>query len=176
MGCTSTTSVRVTMAQFEQYKRVGLSEMRPVTSEEVANGCDATISISEADLTNGSPKPGDMIARNPLNHNDQWLVAKQYFEDNLTLVTEAEVTLSKSGKSMTFSQALHYLKEGHKVARKGWNGKGMWLTIIPAGNASFKGYDMQDCIGMKTADNNMQPGWLASQNDLLSSDWEIIYT
>lgn len=30
---------------------------------------------------------------------------------------------------------------------------------------------MQDCIGMKTADNKMQPGWLASQIDILSEDW-----
>ena len=40
------------------------------------------VSISQADLDNGSPKTGDMIARIPLNHNDQWLVAKQYFDDN----------------------------------------------------------------------------------------------
>ena len=40
------------------------------------------VSISDADRQNGSPKIGDMIARNPKNHNDQWLVAKQYFEDN----------------------------------------------------------------------------------------------
>ncbi len=41
------------------------------------------VSISEEDKKNGSPKQGDMIARNPKNHNDQWLVAKAYFEDNL---------------------------------------------------------------------------------------------
>ena len=41
------------------------------------------VSISEADLKNGSPKLGDMIARNPKNHDDQWLVAKAYFEENL---------------------------------------------------------------------------------------------
>ena len=40
-------------------------------------------SISQADLDNGSPKEGDMIARNPKNHSDVWLVAKKYFEENL---------------------------------------------------------------------------------------------
>ena len=44
------------------------------------------VSISEADKLNGSPKLGDMIARNPLNHEDQWLVAKDYFEQNLEIV------------------------------------------------------------------------------------------
>lgn len=41
------------------------------------------ISVSEADVKNGSPKIGDMIARNPKNHDDQWLVAEKYFNDNL---------------------------------------------------------------------------------------------
>jgi len=65
---------------WAQYKRKGLSEMRPyVVGEELSS----SVSISEADLKNGSPKLGDMIARNPLNHNDQWLVAEKYFQDNL---------------------------------------------------------------------------------------------
>ena len=65
---------------WNQYKRKGLSEMRPYTNGEVLT---TEVSISEADRLNGSPKAGDMIARNPKNHADQWLVAKKYFEDNL---------------------------------------------------------------------------------------------
>ena len=41
------------------------------------------VSVSAADKENGSPKPGDMIARNPKNHADQWLVAAKYFAENL---------------------------------------------------------------------------------------------
>jgi hypothetical protein len=64
---------------WKQYKRKGLSEMRPyIEGEDVDH-----ISISEPDRQNGSPRIGDMIARNPKNHNDQWLVAKEYFEENL---------------------------------------------------------------------------------------------
>jgi hypothetical protein len=40
------------------------------------------IAVSVIDRAMGSPQPGDMIARNPANPNDQWLVAKQYFADN----------------------------------------------------------------------------------------------
>ena len=66
---------------WQKYKRKGLSEMRPyVEGEELSR-----VSISAADRDNGSPKIGDMIARNPINHDDQWLVAKKYFEDNLEL-------------------------------------------------------------------------------------------
>jgi len=40
------------------------------------------VSIAEVDRRNGSPKEGDMIARNPQNHADKWLVAAKYFKDN----------------------------------------------------------------------------------------------
>ena len=53
--------------------------MRPyIAGEDVSH-----VSISAPDKENGSPKEGDMIARNPKNHDDQWLVAAKYFEDNL---------------------------------------------------------------------------------------------
>ena len=66
---------------FQQYRRTGLSEMTPWTPE-----LDMTrVSVSASDQENGSPKVGDMIARNPKSHADQWLVARAYFEDNLEL-------------------------------------------------------------------------------------------
>ena len=67
------------MDNWKQYKRKGLSEMRPYTEGEPWEG----VSISEQDKANGSPKQGDMIARNPNNHAYQWLVAEKYFIDNL---------------------------------------------------------------------------------------------
>jgi hypothetical protein len=61
------------------YQRKGLSEMRPyVEGEDLA-----AVSISAPDKEAGSPKLGDMIARNPKNHEDQWLVAAKYFAENL---------------------------------------------------------------------------------------------
>ena len=68
------------MSEFKQYRRKSISEMRPYVEGEIL---DSKVSIREADLKAGSPKVGDMIARNPKNHDDQWLVAKAYFEDNL---------------------------------------------------------------------------------------------
>jgi hypothetical protein len=78
------------MSKFKKYRRIQIAEMRPVTDEEIKLGrlivtytpSRKAISVSQTDLENGSPKKGDMIARNPKNHEDQWLVAKQYFEDN----------------------------------------------------------------------------------------------
>jgi len=68
------------MSLFKKYRRKTISEMRPYIEGEIL---PKELSISNADLKNGSPKKGDMIARNPKSHNDQWLMAKDYFEENL---------------------------------------------------------------------------------------------
>lgn len=67
------------MSEFKQYRRKAIAELRPYQIGEILAGF---ISVSQADLGNGSPRTGDMIARNPVNHKDQWLVAEQYFLDN----------------------------------------------------------------------------------------------
>lgn len=71
-------NTHVSDALFKQYRRKELGELRPyVRGENMTN-----ISISGPDREAGSPKAGDMIARNPADHNDKWLVAKAYFEAN----------------------------------------------------------------------------------------------
>lgn len=75
----NTTESTAIEAPWAYYRRKGLSEMRPYVHGEPMDG----ISVSEPDRANGSPREGDMIARNPKNHADQWLVAAQYFADNL---------------------------------------------------------------------------------------------
>ena len=56
--------------------------MRPYQVGDDLNG----VSISNVDRKAGSPKPGDMVARNPKNHIDKWLVAAKYFADNFESV------------------------------------------------------------------------------------------
>jgi len=84
-----------------------------------------------------------------------------------------------------FSKALELLKKGEKVARVGWNGKGMFLFLVPG--STFKvnrppllgiypeGTEIKyhAHIDMKTADGQVVP-WLASQTDLLADDWLTI--
>lgn len=67
---------------FKKYIRTNIAEMREVTEDDLNYGLPDFVSVSKEDRENGSPKDGDMVARNPKNHNDQWLVAKQYFVDN----------------------------------------------------------------------------------------------
>jgi hypothetical protein len=85
---------------------------------------------------------------------------------------------------LTFGLALAALKRGKKVARSGWNGKGMWLSMIPGdmwGIGGLAPYDTPggdhithaSFIGMRTADCKFVP-WLASQTDMLAEDWVVV--
>lgn len=66
------------MAEFTQYRRKQIAELTPWTPDFDMG----RVSISAPDKEAGSPKAGDMIARNPKNYDDQWLVAAAYFADN----------------------------------------------------------------------------------------------
>lgn len=92
--------------------------------------------------------------------------------------------------NLTFGLAIEALKQGKKVARKGWNGKGMFLYLVRGtmvdkenlrneasiqpiedhtGTVTFLAH-----IDMFTAQKTVNVGWLASQTDILSEDWEIV--
>ena len=94
---------------------------------------------------------------------------------------------------MTFGMAIEAMKRGKKVARKGWNGKGMWLCvplcdgpkeILATGvwgkpNAEYAEQNggtvkVMPYVTMKTADGSIVMGWLASQTDMLSEDWTVV--
>jgi hypothetical protein len=70
----------------------------------------------------------------------------------------------------TFGDALKILKDGDKAARVGWNGKGMWLRIVPEMLEGTTGRRLLPYIQMRTVDDDLVP-WLASQTDLLTEDW-----
>lgn len=89
--------------------------------------------------------------------------------------------------ALSFGHALMVLKDGKKVARTGWNGKGMYLILVggtkdakltegtPYASAT-KGniVTINPHIDMMTATGEFQPGWLASQTDLLANDWCVV--
>jgi len=95
-------------------------------------------------------------------------------------------------KNLNFGQALEALKSGQRVCREGWNGKGMYLWLLPEAKVPAEwckephlkhlaetnpdGSGTMHClpsIRMKTADGKVLTGWLASQTDMLSEDWQI---
>ena len=103
---------------------------------------------------------------------------------------------------MNFGEAIDALKAGKRVARSGWNGKGMWLALTPGSivpcdkargaaehlarellttdalSSHPRPQDRSIIIGahidMRAADGSLVIGWLASQTDMLASDWMIV--
>ena len=91
---------------------------------------------------------------------------------------------------LSFGEALEALKKGYRIARAGWNGKGMYLWLLPAANvkaewcrethlkevAEANGGEIEalGSIRMMTADRKVLTGWLASQTDMLAEDWVIL--
>lgn len=63
---------------FTKFRRSQVAELAP-WDPTVDMG---DVSVSKPDQEAGSPKEGDMIARNPANHADKWLVAAAYFKAN----------------------------------------------------------------------------------------------
>ena len=80
---------------------------------------------------------------------------------------------------------MFWLRAGAKVERSGWNGKGMFLFLVPGSSFEVNrepllgiypaGTVVEYCphIDMKTADNKVVP-WLASQTDVLANDWAVV--
>ncbi len=85
----------------------------------------------------------------------------------------------------TFGWALEQLKNNKKVSRAGWNGKNMFLFLVPGSTFTVNRPPLLGIyvvgtvinylphIDMKTADGKIVP-WLASQTDVLSEDWDIV--
>ena len=78
----------------------------------------------------------------------------------------------------SFGEAIKYLKQGMKVARKGWNGKEMYLFLADGKDLTFLfSVGNLKCISsvcLKTAQNNICVGWVASQADMLAEDWVFV--
>lgn len=104
---------------------------------------------------------------------------KVVYEDGYTSWSPAHAFKAyRPVSGMNFGLAIEALKMGSKVARRGWNGKGMFLEIVreytlPESNIGHLRNGLLPWIGMKTADDGFVP-WLASQTDMLCDDWCIV--
>ncbi len=81
----------------------------------------------------------------------------------------------------TFGWAIKQMQNGARVQRAGWNGKGMHVYledqfVFPIRAGSFEGVERkyEPCMVMYTAQGTHQPGWLASQADMLATDWSVV--
>lgn len=95
-------------------------------------------------------------------------------------------------KTFGFDTAIRLLKAGNRVAREGWNGKGMWIALTPGSTigvelarsgAAVAVARERDAgtyitigahIDMLAADGALVIGWVASQTDMLAEDWVVV--
>ena len=95
---------------------------------------------------------------------------------------------------MNFGDAIECLKLGHKVARRGWNGRGMFIYLVNGRSVQYellkneaaKAFEstkevnkgrvlkINPHIDMRAADGSIVVGWLASQTDMMADDWILI--
>lgn len=163
---------------FTKRKRKGtFIEMAPVSIGEAKELIELPdISFSKTDIIDIQNEENDdleagWIVKNPDNEYDKWFISIDYASENYV-----------HEENMSFSDALDYLKAGYKVARKGWNGKNMFIFLVPG--STFKvsrppllgiyeegtEINYHAHIDMKTATGEIVP-WLASQTDMLADDW-----
>lgn len=93
--------------------------------------------------------------------------------------------MTNFAKKFDFGLAIVALKQGKKVARAGWNGKGMFLFLVPGSTFTVNRPPLLGIypegteinyhahVDMKTATGEVVP-WLCSQTDMLATDWELV--
>lgn len=78
---------------------------------------------------------------------------------------------------MRIGEVVEALEAGQKVARDGWNGKGLWICLtlegVRLGAADGQNHEVEPFVVMCTADKKLVP-WTCSQADLLALDWEVV--
>jgi hypothetical protein len=134
------------------------------------------------------------VTATPAINDKEELGYKVIYEDGYESWSPAQVfeAAYQPITSMNFGHALAALEDGHRVARTGWNGKGMWLYWINGSDGTFSASHDDDYIlridslndefaglarlpwiGLKTADGGFVP-WTVSQTDMLAKDWTIV--
>lgn len=137
---------------LQEYVGVKLVEAEPMTSTEF----NSLVGRTAKDVETPN-EPGYLVIY-PDGYR-AWCPKPQFDESNRPILG-----------GMDFSQALFMVKRGRRIARAGWNGKGMWLMLqIPDAHSKMS----LSYVYMKTADDKLVP-WLCSQTDLLADDWCIV--
>lgn len=165
-----------------------------IEREDYTRHESSTTTVCFLTLKSGFVVTGQSACIDPANFNEE--IGQRCAYDNAfdklwelegyhqkVLLSQTSQTNQEEQTEFSFGRAVELLKQGQRVARKGWNGKGMFLLLVAGasvqeainsryGNTQDGGLPVLDAIYMKTADNKLVP-WLASQTDMLSEDWVI---
>lgn len=114
-------------AVFTQYRRTQIAEMRPFIDGELLS---VRVSISRSDIEAGHPMPGDMIARNPANHDDQWLVAADYFAANFEALASPPPPAAGRVTREEIATKLRQQAQGMRGLHEAWHKKPLVCDTI----------------------------------------------
>ena len=134
-------------------------------TEQVCVECGKKAIVKYFDVED-EDKPKDQF---PAFHSDKTMERTE-LADKMRKAMENTTFKPPVEKPMDFSEALKAMKQGNRVMRQGWNGKGVWIEIQPVGGDEPMSLPY---LSMRTVDGNFVP-WLASQTDLLSDDWWLV--
>lgn len=169
-------------------------------SDAALASLDMLLTICALVTRNGHTVTGEAYCADPAKFNAETgrIEARKVAINKLwPMVVYAERERLAAGASavapaLDFGDAIRALKAGKRVARAGWNGKGMWLSLscdgtreVPAENfwsphnaeharQSGGTATVLPSITMKTATGEILMGWLASQSDMLATDWVVL--
>lgn len=186
----------VSHKQVEAYP-IAAAEFRADGSGKVALKGGVVIDVPRGFALRAVPAEGDILVRYEptVDAPDGYLAhsPRAAFEDGYRRLPSAQhhKSYEGGGRGLSFGQAIEQLKAGDRVARDGWNGKGMWLSLsggtsdLPAekfwsphnrafAEANGGSATVLPCITMKTATGEILMGWLASQTDMLAEDWCVV--
>jgi len=181
------------MPEYKCHKKVWALKIKSISSllETKENKPNQTALITPVETAYPSFKVSADYIKKHQPHEGGYFVQYEDGYQSFSPAIPFEQGYTKLNDTLTFGEAIQALKDGKKVARKGWNGKDMFLFLLPAGTIpksaiydqklkevlEKNGKDSFEALGsirMKTADDKILTGWLASQTDMLQEDWVIV--
>lgn len=178
--------IKITKERIDHLLNSGDVEVRTVFGKcttvtmQLENGFILTESSACVDPANYDPELGKKLCyehiENRLWELEGYALQKQVFERRRE--RQCSCDCEEEPKSGDFGWALHQLRSGKTVRRRGWNGKGIFIELqVPDEHSEMSSpYIFIDTTGLQT-DNEDAPRsrvpWLASQTDMLAKDWEV---
>ena len=146
------------IAEIQDWMKNGSHRYAPIRTQD----CGRTFSIPTLEGEHVA-SPGDWIIKG---------VAGEFYPCKPAIF---EATYESAGSDgMNFGAAIAEMQRGKRVSRSGWNGAGLWLEYIPANGVDLAFIRMSYPVHSKAYPNGARVPWLASQTDMLATDWVIV--
>jgi len=178
------------MKKYKSHKTVQAAKIACINKNEDGSaqltfeGDAASVVVNKSYMDHRDPQEGGYYVRYEDGY-ESWSPAEA-FEEGYCAITDGCLV------GLPFGKAIEALRTGKRVTREGWNGKHMFLFLLPGGtvpksaihdpallkvvDAEYDGdtFDALPSIRMWTADKKILTGWLASQTDMMALDWQIL--